>query len=77
MLLCESFVHRQILCNFEVNTNQLEHILFLSQISEVPKLTTRLEHIKFMRQFDELVGDIKPNIASASAAIQDLLKSER
>ena len=46
-------------------------------MSEVSRITARLQHIKFMRQFDELVADIKPNIVTATAAMQDVLKSTK
>nr|CAB3237999.1 protein diaphanous homolog 2-like [Phallusia mammillata] len=50
---------------------------FLCTLSDVSRLLPRLKHIQFMRQFDEMVGDIKPNIVSATAASQDILKSDR
>jgi len=47
------------------------------QMSDIPRVITRLEHIKFMRQFDEMVADIKPNVVTATAAMQDIMKSKK
>lgn len=46
-------------------------------MSEINRVNARLQHIKFIRQFEEHVNDIKPGIVSATAAMQDILKSKR
>ena len=46
-------------------------------MSDIPRVIARLEDIKFMRQFDEMISDIKPNIVTATAAMQDIMKSKK
>uniref|UniRef100_H2Z891 Diaphanous related formin 1 n=1 Tax=Ciona savignyi TaxID=51511 RepID=H2Z891_CIOSA len=50
---------------------------FLCTLSDIKRLIPKLQHIKFIRQFDEMVGDIKPNIVSVTAACQDILKGTK
>lgn len=48
---------------------------FLVVMSEIKRLHPRLNHLKFKLQFEELIGDIKPLIVTATAACQDINKS--
>lgn len=49
---------------------------FGSQISSVPRLTSRLNAILFKLQFPEQVENIKPEIVAVTAACEEVRKSE-